>query len=551
MNQNKRKTKLTCVLLAMIIWLSCILPVSAGFTGNQVSAATTSSAANMLKTVKNPQVAVVGGEWAVIGLARSGYNVPQSYWDNYYKNVEKYVKECKGNLHDKKYTEYSRVIVALSSIGADPTDVAGYNLLTALGDFDKTIWQGINGPIWALIALDTKNYDMPVNKEAKTQATRQMYIDEILSRQLDNGGWNLTSKGGSSESDVDITGMALQALAKYQDQLKVKTATEKALAHLSKVQNDEGGFSNKGVKTLESTVQVAVGLTELGIDLNDSRFVKNGKTVVDNLLSYRQNDGSFIHSEGANGNNQMASEQGLYALVAVNRALEGKSSLYKMNDVTISVNQGKQESTENTGIDGKHKEVKKVPVVNKDVNFSDVKGNKNQKYIEELASRNIVVGSNNKYQPNNNLTRAEFAAIAVNALGLPTNNDSNFKDVKKSDWYYSFVSTAYKYGIVGGVSKDEFNPNGVITVQEAAVMTANAAKLCGLKSDMNESDIKNMLAQFGDYIKVSDWAKKYVAFCYEQNIFDQSELNIQPEKPVTRGEMAAMIYKTLEAGKLL
>ena len=102
----------------------------------------------------------------MIGLARSGCDVPQSYWDAYYDTVEDYVKDHKGNLHDKKYTEYSRVIVALTAIGADPTNVAGYDLLKPLGDFEKTIWQGINGPIWALIALDTKTTKEPRTKQA-------------------------------------------------------------------------------------------------------------------------------------------------------------------------------------------------------------------------------------------------------------------------------------------------------------------------------------------------------------------------------------------------
>lgn len=96
----------------------------------------------------------IGGEWAVLGLARSGYAVPEEYYQNYYQTVEEYVKACGGVLHETKYTEYSRVIIVLTAIGKDPTNVAGYNLLTALGDYDKTIWQGTNGPIWALIALD-------------------------------------------------------------------------------------------------------------------------------------------------------------------------------------------------------------------------------------------------------------------------------------------------------------------------------------------------------------------------------------------------------------
>ena len=131
----------------------------------------------LYRTVKAPQVGSVGGEWAVLGLARSGYEIPPKYYEDYYNTVVEYVKDCKGILHEKKYTEYSRLIVALTSIGADPANVGGYNLLTPLGDFNKTIWQGINGPIWALIALDSGNYAMPKNSSAATQATRAMYVD--------------------------------------------------------------------------------------------------------------------------------------------------------------------------------------------------------------------------------------------------------------------------------------------------------------------------------------------------------------------------------------
>ena len=116
--------------------------------------------------------------------------MPEEYYQKYYATVESYVKACDGVLHDKKYTEYSRLIVALSSIGKDAGDVAGYDLTKPLGDYGKTIWQGLNGPIWALIA-GFKGLPMPENPEAATQATRQMYIDRILDCQLPDGGWSL------------------------------------------------------------------------------------------------------------------------------------------------------------------------------------------------------------------------------------------------------------------------------------------------------------------------------------------------------------------------
>ena len=191
----KRIKRISAWILTLAILLTLTVPT---FAASSVQSEVQSSAAFMLSSVKSPEVGSIGGEWAVLGLARSGYSVRTDYFDTYYANVEKYVKNCSGVLHDRKYTEYSRVILALTAIGRDPSNVAGYNLLTPLGDFEKTIWQGLNGPIWALIALDSGNYSIPKNTAAKTQATRQLYIDEILNRQQKDGGWSLTGTGDSA-----------------------------------------------------------------------------------------------------------------------------------------------------------------------------------------------------------------------------------------------------------------------------------------------------------------------------------------------------------------
>ena len=105
--------------------------------------------------ISEPTCAAVGGDWLVFGLARSGLKAPQKYFDTYYKNVEDYIVSVDGVLSRKKNTEYSRVILALTAIGKNPADVAGFNLLLPLGDFDETVRQGINGTIFALLALDS------------------------------------------------------------------------------------------------------------------------------------------------------------------------------------------------------------------------------------------------------------------------------------------------------------------------------------------------------------------------------------------------------------
>ena len=319
--------KIVSILLCitMILGLDSIVSAKETYDINSVI----SDTANYIyKTVSAPQVGSIGGEWAILGLARSDENIPKEYFENYYHVVEKYVKEHNGVLHNKKYTEYSRVIVALSSIGKNPQNVAGYNLLTPLGDYEKTVWQGINGAIWALIALDSKNYEIPQNSNAVTHATREMYVNHILEKQTSDGGWALTGE----VADPDVTGMALQALSKYQDIDKVKTATEKALLCLSNMQNDNGGFSSYDTENSESNVQVIVALCELGIPYNDVQFVKNGNTILDELMSYYNKGNGFNHTSSGSGANLMATEQAFYGLVAVIRQQNGKSSLYRMSD---------------------------------------------------------------------------------------------------------------------------------------------------------------------------------------------------------------------------
>ena len=162
------------------------------------------------------------------------------------------------------------------------------------------------------------------------QATRQMYVDELLTRELPDGGWTLT--GG--EPDVDITAMTLQALAKYRDQADVTAAVERGLAVLSSLQEPDGGYVSWGSSNSESVAQVIVALTELGVPLDDERFTKNGITVEDALLRFAQENGAFVHvRDGSGGDDGMATEQAFYALAAIHRAETGETTLYDMTDV--------------------------------------------------------------------------------------------------------------------------------------------------------------------------------------------------------------------------
>ena len=449
--------------------------------------------------------------------------------------------------------------MALSSIGMDARDVAGYDLTKALGDYDKTIWQGLNGPIWALIALDSRDYPMPENPEAKTQATRQMYIDRILQCQLPDGGWSLfggtaAASSGDNTSDPDITGMALQALAKYQDQPAVKKATDEALACMSEKQDAKGGFSSWGTANSESCVQIIVALCELGISLDDPRFIKNGNTLLDNLMTFYLKGSGFLHTADGSGSNQMASEQGFYGLVAAQRLQQGKNSLYRMSDAKV-ISAGENGQTAGSGLAGKDPAVQAAAVTAPGKTFSDISGanaHANQPAIEALAARGIIDGKGNGlFDPDANMTRAEFSAIVVRALGLTAKSNNAFTDVTADKWYAAYVGTANTYGIVNGVGDGRFNPEGTITRQEAAVMVARAAKLCGMDTELDSGAVRDVLAQFGDYVKTAEWARPSLAFCYSEGILDDAGLEIQGAVAIKRCEIAQMLYNLLSSANLL
>lgn len=281
-----------------------------------------------------------GNEWKILGLARAGLLTEEAV-QKYYHSVEEYGKAVGSDkLSSTKSTVNSRVIIALTAIGKDVTNVSGYNLLKPLADFDYVSRQGINGIIFALIALDTNKYDIPAVEGNGTQTTRENLIAAI------KDGLQKEADAGKLALGVDLTAMAVQALAPYynSDQ-EVKAVVDSILVLLSDSQKGNGGFG-EGITNVQTTAQVVVALTSLGIDPEkDERFVKNGKSPVDVLNAFYVQGGGFYYDEEGIVNS-MATEQAYYALVSYDRLLKGQNSLYDMSE---EKNSEKQEESPNTG----------------------------------------------------------------------------------------------------------------------------------------------------------------------------------------------------------
>ena len=291
--------------------------------------------------VSAPVVSYLFGEWAVLGLVRAGVELSDAYIQAYYDKVVAYVKANIGSdgilrkPDDKNtpvITDNERIILALTAIGKDPANVGGENLLKALQNKDimkvtDTSNTDINGLIMGLLALNSRNY---------TSDTSWL-VQAVLAQQNEDGSWR-ASADTKSVGDVDMTAMALQALAPYYKDggnETVNTAVERALNWLS-------GKYRSGYDSSESCAQVVIALSALNLDANtDARFTKTveGKTlsVLGNLLQYRvAENGGFKHQFADEAVNEMATEQALCAMAAYARFTEKANALYDMTDAACA-----------------------------------------------------------------------------------------------------------------------------------------------------------------------------------------------------------------------
>lgn len=472
--------------------------------------------------------------WTVIGLARSNVDVEDEYYEKYYENLKKRLEDNDGVLNERKYTEYSSAVIALTSIGLNPTKIGEYNLLEKLADYDSIVGQGINGAIWALIALDSGNYDVPQVDSKENITTHEKLVDFILSREISGGGWSM----GESIPDSDVTAMVLQSLSKYQYIEDVKLSIERGIDFLSKTQQNDGGYESWGTKNSESDSQVILALCELGIDpKNNKRFIKdNGCNVISNIINnfYVSDKGGFMHTTKTDID-ELSTKQGFSAIVEYDRFIKGKTSFYDMSDV--------EKKYVDDEIEDSDTKLVQVEYNNK---FTDIENDIEKQAIISLSAQKIINGiTEEEFRPNDKITRAQFATLISHALGLDEINTKSFTDIKDEDWFSGFVGAVEELKIVTGYTDGTFKPERYITRQEAAVMLERTAKILGIDTTMDSQEVINTLCQFTDYIQCDDWSMDSMAFCVKHSYIPDEEMQVYPKKDATRSEIAGMVYRML------
>ena|GEM_PF-6983824 len=193
-------------------------------------------------------------------------------------------------------------------------------------------------------------------------------------------------------------------------------------------------------------------------------------------------------------------------------------------------------------------------VVYSPLTFADAANHWAKTAINDMGSRMVATGDENgNFNPDNSITRAEFAAMVVRALGLKKGTEkSEFGDVALTDWFDGYVEAAAYYGLMTGFDARSFHPNETLTRGQTMEILSRAMKLTGLSASLTDSEINALIAKYTDGASVSDSAKSSVAMCVKTGIISGAGAAVlSPEANVTRAEAAVMIQRLLQKSGLI
>ena len=279
-------------------------------------------------TIKQYAPLHYGDEWLVWSLA---HDVNYEDFTTYKDSVAKALKDNEGNLGG---LETQKLVIALSLLGYDASDFAGYDLVA--GMLQNNMNTLPNTLIYTLLALDSANYGVDAG-------VREDLVVDLLAAELPDGGWTYFG----ADPSVDITAMALNALAPYRGDADVDAAIERAVTFLSKEQADNGGYYEEfnGGYSSESAAQVVTALVALDIDPTSKAFTKSEGNLFDYLLRFKQKDGGYAHTIDDNEVNRMSVEQSLLAFTAYHNFVNKLGSVYVTQKPIESGDSGDKETS--------------------------------------------------------------------------------------------------------------------------------------------------------------------------------------------------------------
>lgn len=291
------------------------------------------SAAKYFDTNRTSDAYVYGQEWEIYAFAKSGRKIDDALIANYKKSLA--ANKVEWASATAKVTDSERVALTLAALGEDITSFDGVNLVNVICS-NGGLTASANNLVYALIAFDEAGISDEAMLASGSSWTRAKLVSELLAFQNADGGFTIEA-GGSS--NVDMTAMALQALAPYVEggedagvtapdaQSSVSAAVETALSFLKGQMN---GLCDYG--SVESNAQVLLALVALGKDPSNTKngFAKGANSLVTAIAAYEVGDGKgYAHTMGSDGKpgntNALATVQALRALSAYKTAGSGVS----------------------------------------------------------------------------------------------------------------------------------------------------------------------------------------------------------------------------------
>ncbi|MHA7967761.1 S-layer homology domain-containing protein [Paenibacillus sp. CAU 1782] len=186
--------------------------------------------------------------------------------------------------------------------------------------------------------------------------------------------------------------------------------------------------------------------------------------------------------------------------------------------------------------------------------FADMENHWAKGAVNDMGSRMIVNGvDSSTFNPNKDITRAEFAAMVVRGLGLRLGEGTNpFSDVKEQDWYLGAIQTAVSYNLIAGFEDGTFRPNAAITREQAMTIIARAMKLTGLAATTGTPNADEIFSAFEDSATASGWSKESIALTVKAGVVGgRSDGSLDAKANITRAEVAVLIQRLLKKSDLI
>ncbi|NQX67246.1 S-layer homology domain-containing protein [Paenibacillus alba] len=362
------------------------------------------------------------------------------------------------------------------------------------------------------------NFELPGEYEKNAV---QLPLDILYNRMKENKGTVLTLRNhlGSYNLPLSILSREDVASAVNMEGAVLIIRMDKAKSQQEK--QFEQSIANQGMKRLSDMIEYKVILKSKDKEVEITYF---GNSFITRLMKV----------EGAIQDSSIAT-------VVVYDPATGE---LKFVPSVFTVNNGKTEVTITRNTNSLY------AIVQNKKTFDDMNGHWAQKEVENLASKMVIDGTTDRtYTPEMQVTRAQFAALLVRGLGLPTETTpSVFTDVAATQWYASEVGTAAKYGLVQGVGEGRFNPDELITREQMVVMMMKAVHL--VQGESKPEAVAN--TRLADQDQLSDYTRSAVAEATSKGlVHGKTETTFAPQDAATRAEAAVLIKQAMQYLKLI